>query len=190
MPFLTGGCVIATDRGEVPAEVLRVGDRIITRDNGLQRLRWIGTRRLNRADLFANDHLRPLLVRQGSLDGWLPEGDIRVSPNQRILAPRDRSLVHFEEHEALISAKHMIDMRPAGASASISYTCVLFDRHEMILLNGVWTEAFHPGDIAVNGMGNAQRFELYALYPELQALFAEAVAKAVPGQVVPFPRQH
>ncbi|MCB2159770.1 MAG: Hint domain-containing protein, partial [Rhodobacteraceae bacterium] len=43
MPVLTTGLVIATEEGEVPAETLRVGDRVLTRDNGVQRIRWIGS---------------------------------------------------------------------------------------------------------------------------------------------------
>ncbi|MCV2870049.1 Hint domain-containing protein [Defluviimonas sp. WL0002] len=192
MPFLTEGCVIATDRGELPAEALRLDDRVITRDNGLQALRWIGKCQLSRLAAAECDHLRPLLLRRGGLDGMLPESDMQISPSQRVLAPRDRSLLHFEEHEALVSAKHMVGLRTAssGPVAASCYIHLLFDRHELILANGIWTEAFHPGDISLNGMGNAQRFELYALYPELQTLFGEGVTKAAPGQVIPLPQRH
>jgi Ca2+-binding RTX toxin-like protein len=44
VPCFTPGTRIATPRGEVPVEELREGDRAITRDNGLQEVRWVGGR--------------------------------------------------------------------------------------------------------------------------------------------------
>ncbi|MCB1347866.1 MAG: hypothetical protein KDK11_04195, partial [Maritimibacter sp.] len=40
--------------------------------------------------------------------------------------------------------------------------------HEVVLSNGAWTESFQPGDYALAGVGNAQRQELFELFPELQ----------------------
>ena len=38
----TPGTLIATPKGEVPVEDLREGDKVITRDNGIQEIRWTG----------------------------------------------------------------------------------------------------------------------------------------------------
>ncbi len=196
MPFLTGsrtgGLVVAADLGEVAAERLRVGDPVLTRDNGLQRIRWIGTRRLEAGMLDATSRLCPLHIAQGTLDGWLPEAAFCASPNQRILAPRDRSLIRFEEHEALVSARHMVGSRaaPVAQCEAGTYWQPVFDRHEMILVNGAWCEAFHPGDMALNGLGNAQRFEIFALFPDLETLVAEASALTPNAAVIRLPQWH
>ncbi|MEZ5762557.1 MAG: Hint domain-containing protein [Paracoccaceae bacterium] len=192
MPVLTTGLVIATEEGEVPAETLRVGDRVLTRDNGVQRIRWIGSSALTDDMLKAHGRLTPVSVRQGALDGWLPEAALIMSPNQRILAPRDRSLIRFEEHEALVSAKLTMGSREVApdAVAGGAYWHVLFDRHEMILTNGAWYEAFHPGDISLNGLGNAQRFEIFALFPDLQMLLAEVASVTPRSQPVRLPQRH
>ena len=42
------------------------------------------------------------------------------------------------------------------------------DRHEVVLSNGAWTESFQPGDLTLKGMGNAQRAEIYDLFPDLK----------------------
>jgi hypothetical protein len=39
----------------------------------------------------------------------------------------------------------------------------------VVLSNGSWTESFQPGDYTLKGMGNAQRNEIFELFPELQS---------------------
>ena len=37
-----------------------------------------------------------------------------------------------------------------------------------MLSNGAWTESFQPGDMTLKGMGNAQRSEIFDLFPQLR----------------------
>ena len=48
------------------------------------------------------------------------------------------------------------------------YVHFMFDQHQVVLSNGAWTESFQPGDYTMRGLGNAQRAEIYDLFPELQ----------------------
>ena len=43
----------------------------------------------------------------------------------------------------------------------------MFDRHEVVLSNGTWTESFQPGEQVLDGMSTAQRKEIFELFPEL-----------------------
>ena len=45
----------------------------------------------------------------------------------------------------------------------------MFDRHEVVLSNGCWSESFQPGDYSLAGIGNAQRTEIFELFPELES---------------------
>ncbi len=170
IPCFTPGTLVATPRGEVAVQDLRAGDRVITRDNGLQQIRWVGKRTLNRSELTAAPHLRPVLIRAGSLGNSLPERDMLVSPNHRMLVANDRTALYFEEHEVLVAAKHLIDNKGVLSVEVLgtTYLHFLFDRHEVVLANGAWTESFQPGDQTLGGMGNAQRSEIFELFPELQ----------------------
>ena len=170
IPCFTPGTMIATPRGEVPVESLRAGDKIVTRDNGLQEIRWTGSKSMSWADLAANPHMKPILVRQGSLGHGLPERDMMVSPNHRLLVANDRTALYFEEHEVLVAAKHLTGGKGMHSvdAAGVSYVHFMFDRHEVVLSNGAWTESFHPGDYTLKGMGNAQRSEIFDLFPELK----------------------
>lgn len=169
VPCFTPGTTIATPKGERLVEELMVGDRIITRDNGIQEIRWIGSKTLNGRDLTLAHHLKPVLIRAGALGNGLPERDMVVSPNHRVLVANDRTALYFEEHEVLVAAKHLINNRGVEVLDTLRTTYVhfMFDRHEVVLSNGSWTESFQPGDYTLNGMGNAQRTEIFDLFPEL-----------------------
>ncbi|MEZ5772494.1 MAG: Hint domain-containing protein [Defluviimonas denitrificans] len=91
MTCFTPGTPIATPRGPVMAEDLRPGDTVITRDNGLRRIIWTDRRTVDYAALQAAPHLRPVLLRRGSLGDGLPATDMMVAPNQRILVESDRT---------------------------------------------------------------------------------------------------
>lgn len=171
IPCFTPGTLIATPRGEIPVEELRAGDRVITRDNGIQQIRWVGRKDLTWADLSLNPHLKPILIRKGSLGNGLPERDMMVSPNHRVLVANDRTALYFDEHEVLVAAKHLVAGRGVHEvdSMGTSYLHFMFDRHEVVLSNGAWTESFQPGDYTLKGMGNAQRNEIFELFPDLKS---------------------
>ncbi len=170
IPCFTPGTLIATPRGEVPVESLKAGDRVITRDNGIQEIRWMGQKALTTGDLRQNADLQPILVRKHSLGNGLPEADMLVSPNHRLLVANDRTQLYFDEHEVLVAAKHLVG-QPGIISvqaSAVNYIHFMCDRHEVVLSNGAWTESFQPGDYTLKGMGNAQRGEIFELFPELK----------------------
>jgi len=170
IPCFTPGTMIATPKGERLVEELREGDRIITRDNGIQEIRWVGAKQMGWKDFAANQHLKPILIQAGSLGNGLPERDVLVSPNHRVLVANDRTALYFEEREVLVAAKHLVDNKGIQKvdTMGTSYIHFMFDHHEVVLSNGAWTESFQPGDYSLKGIGNAQRSEIFELFPELE----------------------
>ncbi len=171
VPCFTPGTTIATPQGERLVEELRVGDKVMTRDNGIQEICWVGQRGLDLADLMRGPHLRPVLIQKGALGHGLPERDMLVSPNHRMLVANDRTALYFEEHEVLVAAKHLVNHRGIHSTDTMGVTYIHFlcNRHEVVLANGSWTESFQPGTQSLNGMGNAQRTEIYEIFPELKS---------------------
>lgn len=169
IPCFTPGTLIATPKGERRVEDLEVGDRVITRDNGIQEIRWVGAREMSGEELARNAHLQPVLIRQGALGNNLPERDMMVSPNHRVLVANDKTALYFEEREVLVAAKHLTGLEGVDIvqSSGTTYIHVMFDQHEVILSDGTWTESFQPGDMSLAGVGNAQRTEILELFPEL-----------------------
>ena len=169
IPCFTPGTTIATAKGERLVEELTVGDRIITRDNGIQEIAWVGHKEMSGKQLVQNPHLKPILIKAGALGNGLPERDMMVSPNHRVLVASDLTQLYFEENEVLAAAKHMVGANGIQAIDVMQTTYVhfMFECHEVILSNGAWTESFQPGDYSLKGIGNSQRNEIIEIFPEL-----------------------
>ena len=166
----TPGTGIATMQGQCPVEDLRVGDRVFTRDNGAQKIRWIGRKKITLGAGTLSQKLQPILIRSGALGHGLPDRDILVSPNHRMLLTSKRAQLYFGESEVLVAAKHLVG-RPGfehWVTAQIEYVHFLCDHHEIVLANGAWSETFQPGDYSLAGLGEPQRAEIYQLFPELK----------------------
>ena len=170
LPCFTPGTLIATPQGERLVENLEVGDRVITRDNGIQQIRWIGRKELTGFQLARKPHFKPVLIQQGALGKNLPEHDLLVSPNHRVLVANDKTALYFEEREVLAAAKHLtgLDGVDEVDTLGVTYIHMMFDTHEVVLSNGAWTESFQPGDLSLRGIGDEQRQEIFELFPELE----------------------
>jgi Ca2+-binding RTX toxin-like protein len=168
-PCFTPGTTIATPKGERLVEDLRAGDKIITRDNGIQEIAWVGSKEMTGKELAAKPHMKPILVKAGSLGHGLPERDMLLSPNHRVLVASEKTQLYFEEREVLAAAKHMTGAQGIHTLDVMRTTYIhfMFERHEVVLSNGAWTESFHPGDYSLNGLGNSQRNEIFELFPDL-----------------------
>ncbi|MFO7806377.1 MAG: Hint domain-containing protein [Paracoccaceae bacterium] len=169
IPCFTPGTLIATSTGERPVEDLRKGDRVITRDHGVQPIRWVGRRSISNEELEKARHLMPVLIREGALGDGLPVRDLLVSPQHRILLNNDKTALYFEEREVLAAAKHLTSLKGIDVveARSVSYIHFMFDQHEVVLSNGIWTESFQPGVQTLAGMDDAQRTEIFELFPQV-----------------------
>ena len=156
---------IATPLGARPVETLVVGDMVVTRDHGLQPIRWIGRRTVPAQGAFA-----PVRIRPGVVTGL--ERDLVVSPQHRMLFQGYRAELLFGESEVLVAATHLVDGRDVVREEgdSVTYIHILFDAHEIIFAEGAATESFHPGEIGLSAVTDAARAELLALFPDLATL--------------------
>ncbi|WP_417248816.1 Hint domain-containing protein [Celeribacter sp.] len=170
IPCFTPGTLIATPQGERAVETLKVGDKVITRDNGMQVIRWVGQKSMTAEEMTSRMELAPVRIRKGALGLGLPERDMIVSPNHRMLMVSEKAALLFEEHEVLVAAKHLVGregIERVGAT-DVTYVHIMFDRHEVVLSDGTWSESFQPGDYTLSGIGEESREEIFALFPELR----------------------
>ncbi|QDC09588.1 hypothetical protein FHY55_10185 [Oceanicola sp. D3] len=170
IPCFTPGTLIATPDGPRPVEDLGPGDRVLTRDNGVKRLQWVGQRLLNTHHLTANPRLQPVRIKAGALGYGLPERDIMVSPQHKMLISDARAEMLFGEHEVLVSAAHLVGL-PGIEQVTVDevvYVHIMFDAHEIVMAEGAWTESYQPGAHVMGEMDDAQREEIFEIFPELR----------------------
>lgn len=167
----TPGTFVLTPNGAIKIDNLEAGDRVITRDRGVQAIRWIGATTMPGAYAAANKRLRPVLIRKDALGPNQPERDMRVSRQHRVLVRDWRADVMFGEPDgvlvpafALCNDSTIIEERP---KEDVTYIHMVFDNHEVIYADGIETESFHPAARTVAGLKSAQRQELLELFPEL-----------------------
>ncbi len=161
----TPGTRIATPQGARTIETLRVGDMVVTRDHGLQPIRWFQSRRVPAIGRFA-----PVRIRPGVVTGL--DTDLVVSPQHRMLFKGYRAELLFGESEVLVSARHLIDGKDVTQveGGEVTYIHMLFDEHEIVYANGAATESFHPGDVGLSAVTVTARDELFGLFPDLRSM--------------------
>lgn len=163
--------LILTDRGPVAAGSLQVGDLVMTRDAGLQPIRWIGRRVLDRAGLEAAPNLRPIRIAAGALGKGVPEADLIVSPQHRVLIRSRIAQKMFGAGEVLVAARQLLLVEGIDIATdleAVTYVHFLFDDHQVVWSNGAETESLHPGRQALSMVGQAAREEIFALFPDLR----------------------
>ena len=168
IPCFTAGTLIDTPNGAVAVETLVAGDLVLTRDNGYLPLAWCGQRAVSAEDIAADDTLAPVLIKAGALGGGLPERDMRVSPQHRMLVTGPRAELVFGEREVLVPALHMVGLPGITRDhAAVTYVHIMFERHEIVRADGSWSESFQPAEWAMAWLDDAQRAEVLKLFPEL-----------------------
>ncbi len=160
----TPGTRIATPHGKRDIATLRVGDLVVTRDHGLQPIRWIQQRTVPAIDRFA-----PIRIRPGVVTGQ--QRDLLVSPQHRMMFQGYRAELLFGQSEVLVAAKHLVDGKyvTQDVGGDVTYIHMMFDNHEVVYAEGAATESFHPSDVGLTAISDPAREELFALFPSLRA---------------------
>ena len=144
-------------------ENLKTGDLVVTLDNGLQAIRWIGMRKM-----AATGRLAPIVFQAGAVGNVR---ELRVSPQHRMLIANWKTELYFGQFEVLVAAKHLVNDNTICQceGGEVEYFHLMFDKHEVIFAEGIPTESFHPGDQGINTLHSAAREELFEIFPELES---------------------
>lgn len=178
------GTLIETDQGQVAVEDLRPGMMVRTADHGFQPLRLALSRDVGSAWQMQNDRLRPVCISAGALGGGLPQRDLRVSRQHRILVSSPICQRMFGTREVLVPAIRLTDLPGIFVEsdlAPVTYFHLVFDRHEVIFADGVAAESFLVARHSLEALTPEALEELLTLFPDAIEQ-AEAVA---PARVIP-----
>ncbi|MFZ5964169.1 Hint domain-containing protein [Thalassococcus sp. BH17M4-6] len=161
VPCFVAGCLIDTADGPRAVETLRAGDLVVTKDNGLQPLRWRGQRRVAALGKFA-----PIRIAARALGA---HDTLMLSPLHRVVVRDVLADVMFGAPEVLVAAKHLVNGTTIRAveGGEVDYVHLLFDQHEIVFANGMESESFLPGAEVRNLFEEEVLEEICALFPEL-----------------------
>ena len=132
------GTRILTARGEVEVEDLSIGDHVVTRNNGLQPIRWIGRRSYKGRFLIANRDLMPICFRQGSIADHVPQRDLWVSQHHAMYI--DGVLIEAKD------LRNDVSIYQADGAEQVDYFHVELWNHDVIIAEGAFSETFLDDD--------------------------------------------
>ncbi|MEM9795164.1 MAG: Hint domain-containing protein [Pseudomonadota bacterium] len=152
------GTRISTERGEVPVQWLRPGDRLPTRDHGMQPLIWTG-----RHGVWGVDILR---LAPGVLSHGGPSRTLTLAGGHRVLLDGPALPVLYGIDAAFAPALALRQWPGVHAMAGMGGDGHLLrlPRHCAILAEGAWVEASHPADSVPDHIGDMLRPPTAALF--------------------------
>ena len=136
VPCFVWDSLVATPTGEVRVQDIVPGMKVITRDNGIKEVTWAG---------------------KATAHGFYTVKGSNFSPNHRVLYIVDND-------EVFIQAK----LAPEAVYRDDPTTFVHFmlDMHEVVMVDGVWSESFFPGPYIMDNMEQEAADEIRYLFPD------------------------
>ncbi len=161
---------IQTPGGQRLIADLHVGDEVVTAQDGPQKIVWIGKSAVSTAQLVATPHLRPVRIRAGALGDGIPQSDLYVSPQHRILLSSPIAERMFGQKETFVPAIKLVcadGIEQVSSFAPVTYLHILLDKHQVVFANGASAESLYAGPQALKALSDEARSEILDLFPEL-----------------------
>ena len=133
--FTRGTRIALASGAQVPIEDLKVGDKVLTRNDGPQLIRWIGQSTTRATGTFA-----PIVITAGTLNNT---GDLVVSPDHRLFVYQRSDALGTGHSDLLVKARHLVngDKVYVRSGGFVDYFQLLFDRHQIIYAEGIAAES-------------------------------------------------
>jgi hypothetical protein len=127
------GTRLLGDRGEIPVEALRVGDRLLAQGGRLRPVRWIGRRRLAPARHARPWDVNPVRVSADAFAPGMPRRDLLLSPDHAVFLGGRLIPIRYLLNGATIAQEE---------TASVTYFHVELDAHDLVLAEGLACESY------------------------------------------------
>ena len=168
-PCFATGTHIATPRGDVRVEDLKAGDTVLTLDGPTCPVRWVGQRVLR----FSNNRIKqkPVMLRAGCLGPDMPERNLVLSPQHRVLLAGEEVAKICRTGMALGPARGLETLQGVRVMAGrreVTYVSVLLERHSIMLAEGCPVESLYPGPQALRSIGKELAKQVFACVPGLK----------------------
>lgn len=157
------GTYVMTARGEMPVERLSVGDRVITRDHGMQAIRWIGSEKKH-----VTAENAPVLFKKGAIKN---NRDFIVSADHRIVFKGAEAMMLYGVKEVLIPAQKMVndDTIVRATGGEVEFFQIVLDQHEVIYCEAAAAESFMPDENGIAVLSCENKSHMLNALPVLKA---------------------
>ncbi len=175
----TAGMLIPTPDGLRMVEDLKVGDLILTYDNGPQPITWTGTTALSELELARHRNLRPVMMPRGRLGA---QRNLVFSPQHRVLIDGLVLELATGHAEALAAIGHLRPVCvPAPVDGPVIYHHIACQDHQIVAVEGLLVETLFaiPGDADAVTAEGADATGRVAARPILKRWEAEFVAASL-----------
>ncbi len=166
VPCFCQGTTLMTATGEQPVDWIRTGDRVLTKDHGLQPVLWADRTVISASKLQSTANLRPIKIAARSIDKQTPAQDLLLSPEHRILLKLPQIELLFGCGEVFVPIKSVAnggDVSRILPDHAISYYHIMFAQHEIVLAEGLWVESFFPGKMALAALPAKKQAQIRGL---------------------------
>lgn len=137
LPGICGQTAVTTNFGQVPAQLLRVGDRVRTRSGRYLKIRHIRETKLDHQFVHGRPDARPVLIPKGSLSRGLPEQDLLLSPAQPITLVAGSNDTRVLRARDLSRGTQAVD-KTVGM---VAYYELQLEAEDEVCCHGVWVKA-------------------------------------------------
>jgi len=164
------GTLIENDRGKIPVEHIRTGDRVLTQNGEFEEVLLITNRKIKAQELENNYNLRPVVISAGSLGPGIPSRSLRVSKQHRICASSPISGRMFGEDKVLVAAIHLTNLPGIYIDEEMSEVCyfhIILENHSIMFAEGAPAESLYLGENALATLSHEALEELKTIFPDL-----------------------
>jgi len=133
----------------------------MTRDNGVQTLKWAGTRMVRAVGAFA-----PVVITAGALGNT---EDLLLSQQHRLMISDWRAEVMVGAKDVLIRAADLVndDTIYIRTGGFIEYTQLVFDTHQVIYAERIPAESLHVTAELMSELPSDMAYDLLSAFPNL-----------------------
>lgn len=168
---IAGKSNVRTPCGARHVANIRPGDLVVTRDNGLQPVRSVWSRAVTAAEIAADPSLAPVCLRPRAIGPMMPQRDLMVAGDHRLLIPGYRLIDRPDTAAALIPARDIAGTSDAAyvdrAHGDIVYYNLVFDAHQVFAANGLAVESFLVTDASLAAVSAPVRETIEKALPDL-----------------------
>ena len=169
---IAAGTLVLTQSGICPVEKIAVGDKVITRDRGLQPVRWVGS-----WQIFPQPEASAIHFAAGAMGN---HDAITLTPQTRVLIRSAMVKALYRESEVFALAGDLVNGTTICAVkdvAPITMVQILFDHHEILRANELEVESLHPDRAFAHQLDENTKSEIDRILPKTASASGQSLGQ-------------